>query len=230
MMLAACASLALLTPTAALRAQVGHSPEHSPYEDLTPTMEFTLLGGSFHGHRDPAGVAPRSGPMFGVRWGWRATGPLNLTAEFARIDSKRDLIDPAKSADKRDLGTITRPLYALDAGLGIALTGARTYHHLMPELKINAGGITDLRTKPDSGGVKFGTRFALMPGIGVRWVGGGRFGARLDLTDYLYSMGYPVTLYQNITGDPVLPPTVSRTQWMNNPALTFGISYLFGGR
>jgi hypothetical protein len=229
-LLAACASLALLTPGTPLRAQVGHSPENSPYEDLKPTMEITAFGGWFHGHQDPGRVAPQSGPLVGLRYAWRATGPLSLTAEFARIDSKRELLDPSKSGDERDLGPIARPLYAIDGGFDVSLTGARTYHHLMPELKLHAGAVSDLRTKPDADGVKFGTRFALMPGLGVRWVGGGHFGVRVDLTDYLYSIAYPVSLYQNFPGGPVLTPDVSRTQWMNNPALTFGISYLFGGR
>lgn len=229
MLLATCLSLALLTPAAGW-AQVGHSPEHSPYEDLVPTQELTAYGGTFHGHHDPAGIAPQSGSMFGARWGWRLTGPLNLTAEFARIGSTRHLINPAKTGTARDLGTISRPLYALSTGFAVALTGARTFHHFVPEFKLGAGVVSDLRTKPDSGAIKFGTRFAFEPGIGVRWVGSRRFGVRVDLTDYLYSMNYPISLYQNLAGDPVLTPDVSRTQWMNNPALTFGLSYLFGGR
>lgn len=229
MLLATCASLALLIPAAGY-AQVGHSPQHSPYEDLKPTVEITAFGGSFHGHHDPAGVGPQSGSILGARWAWRITGPLNLDASLARVASTRHLIDPAKTGDARDLGTVSRPLYAASAGFALALTGARTYHHLVPELKFDVGTVTDFRSKPDSGGVRFGTRFAFLPGIGVRWVGSNRFGVRVDLTDYLYSIGYPLSLFQNGAGDPVLTPDVSRTQWMNNPALTFGISYLFGGR
>jgi len=232
---AAVAALAVATfalAPSALRAQVGHSPDHSPYEDLSTTMSLTAFGGEFHGHHDPAGVAPQSGAMYGVQWDWRATGPLSLNADVASVASTRHLINPAKAAKDRDLGTVSRPLYMANAGFAVALPGARTWHHLAPQLGMGAEVVSDLHSAPDSGGVKFGTRFAFTPEIGVRWLGSGRsrFGARLDFTDHLYSIGYPITLYQNAVNDPVLDASVTRTQWINNPALTFGISYLFGGR
>ena len=226
------ALLALALSPSLVRAQVGHSPEHSPYEDVSTTMDLTAFGGEFHGHHDPAGIAPQSGPMYGVQWDWLATGPLLLTADFARVQSMRHLINPAKIKKDRDLGTVSRPLYMANAGFAVALPGGRTWHHLAPQFGMGAEVVSDLHSAPDSGGVKFGTRFAFTPGIGVRWLehGRGRFGARVDLTDHLYSIGYPLTLYENAVNDPVLTPAVNRNQWINNPALTFGVSYLFGGR
>jgi len=228
-----CAAVAVLAlAPASLYAQVGYSPERSPYEDLVTTMSLTAFGGEFHGHQDPARIAPRSGPMYGIQWDWRATGPLYLTGDVAEVSSTRNLIDPAKIAKDRNLGTVSRPLYVANGGFALALPGGRTWHHLAPQLAFGAEVVTDLQSAPDSGGVKFGTRFALTPGLGVRWLGSGRsrFGMRLDLTDHLYSIGYPLTLYQNAVNDPVLDPAINRNQWINNPALTFGISYLFGGR
>jgi hypothetical protein len=42
-------------------AQVGHQPAKSPYIDLEYKQELTLISGAFHGHRDPANVAPQGG-------------------------------------------------------------------------------------------------------------------------------------------------------------------------
>src|SRR5438445_14408 len=134
--------------------------------------------GHFAARKDPAGVAPQSGALTGVHYEWRAGGPAHITAELARVQSSRRLIDPLKIGSARELGTVDRPLYALDMGLGMALTGARSWHRIVPELKGGAGIVSDFRTAPDSGGFKFGTRFALSWGAGIRWVPGGRLQVR----------------------------------------------------
>lgn len=209
-------------------AQVGYTPARSPYIDLTTTQEFTVLAGPFVAKRDPAGVGPQSGPLVGLHYEWRAGGPAHLTAEVARISSDRRLVDPLKSGAGRELGTVARPLYSGDFGLGMALTGARSWHHLVPELKSGVGFVSDFHSEPDSGGFKFGTRFAFTWGAGIRWVPGGRLQVRADLNNRLYTIGYPETYYVAPTGGTaVVPTSQSKSFWTNNPALTIGLSYLF---
>ena len=117
-----------LAMTVTAGAQVGYPPARSPYIDIPMSQELTLLLGHYAAKRDPAGVAPQSGTLVGAHYEWRASGPAHLTAELARVSSMRRLIDPAKNAAARELGTVDRPLYAADVALGMALTGC----HVVP--------------------------------------------------------------------------------------------------
>ena len=209
-------------------AQVGYPPARSPYLDLEHAQELTLIGGQYHAHRDPADVGPQSGFITGLHYEWRAGGPAHLTGEIARISSDRNLIDPAKPEPARNLGTGSRPLYSATAGLGLSLTGSKSWHHIVPEVAGGLGFVSDLRSKADSGGFKFGTRFAFTWGGGVRYVPGGRWSIRADLTNRMYQLGYPQTYYLEPTGGtPVVPATQAKSFWLNNPAFTLGISRLF---
>ena len=87
-------------------AQVGHSPSNSPYYDLQRSQELTLIGGQYHAHRDPADVGPQSGLLVGAHYEYRASGPLYITGELARISSERRVINPFRVGDARELGNV----------------------------------------------------------------------------------------------------------------------------
>ena len=218
----------LLAASATLGAQVGHAPDKSPYVDLEHSQELTFLVGDYHAHKDPAGVGPQSGLLLGAHYEWRAGGPVHLIAEAARISSERTVINPFKVGAARDLGLSSRPLYTADFDLGVSLTGAKSWHHIVPELAGGVGLISDFRAQPDTGGFKFGTRFALNFGGGLRWVPGGKWQVRADIKDRLYTMSYPEAFYvAPAGGTAVIPPTQSKSFWTQNPAFTLGISRLF---
>jgi len=207
---------------------VGHDPAKSPYLDLEHTQEWTLIAGNFHGHRDPANVAPNGGLLLGLHYEYRAGGPAHLIGEIARISSEQRVINPFFNGAARELGTQSRALWAGDLGLGLSLTGAKSWHHLVPELTGGLGFMSDFRSKPDSGGFKFGTRFALNWGAGLRVVPGGRWQIRGDIKNRLYTIGYPEAFYVAPTGGTsVVPNTQSKSFWLNNPAFTLGISRLY---
>jgi hypothetical protein len=222
------AALLVAGGAAGASAQVGYPPTRSPYVDLSYAQELTLIVGEFHAHRDPVNVGPQSGAIVGAHYEWRAGGPAHLVAEVARISSERRLIDPLKTTPGRELGTTSRPLYSADFGLGLSLTGAKSWHHIVPEVGAGLGLISDLRSQADSGGFKFGTRFALTWGGGIRIVPGGRWQVRGDIKNRSYTLGYPQTYYVAPTGGTaVIPPTQAKSFWMNNPTFTLGLSYLF---
>ena len=210
-------------------AQVGYVPTRSPFHDLEYAQEVTFLGGDYHAHRDPADVGPQSGALEGVHYEWRAGGPVHLVAEFARISSDRRLINPFQSGAARELGQTSRPLYSLDGDLGLSLTGGKSWHRLVPEVFGGIGLISDLKVQPDTGGFRFGTRFAFNFGAGLRYVPGGRWQVRADVKDRFYTIAYPETFYTTPTGGgaPVLNATQAKSFWTNNPAVTLGLSYLF---
>ena len=213
---------------APLSAQVGYPPARSPYVDLEFTQELTAIGGWYHGHRDPANVGPQSGAITGLHYEWRAGGPAHLIAEVARISSDRRQINPFATGAAREIGTVSRPLYSGDFDLGLSLTGGKSWHRIVPEVFGGLGLISDFHSKADTGGFKFGTRFALNVGTGIRIVPGGRWQIRGDIKDRMYTLGYPQTFYQIPSGGTaVVAPTQAKSFWNHNPAFTFGLSYLF---
>lgn len=220
------AALLLLAPSVA-RAQVGHTPESSPYRDLVYHQGLTLLVGSFNAAKDPAGVAPRSGPLVGVRYDWRLGGPASLTGRVARVFSERRILDPEAPLASRDLGVTNWPLYLADLDLTVALTGQKSYRGFVPLLTGGLGVASDFKGR-DVGDYKFGTTFALAFGGGVRWVPGGRFELRADITDHLYQISYPQKYYVPASDNTqVLPGTRAQSLWKHNSALTLGASYRF---
>jgi hypothetical protein len=209
-------------------AQVGHLPSNSPFRDLEYTQELTLIGGQFVTSRDNADVAPRNGAIAGLHYEWRAAGPAHLIGEIAAINSDRRVINPFLVGAARDVGIERRPLYSANVGLGLSLTGGKSWHNLVPEVAGGLGLISDLRTQADTGGFKFGTRFALTWGGGIRLVPRGRWQVRADVTTRMYTIRYPDAFYITPTGGTsVVPQQQSRSFWTLNPAFTLGISRLF---
>ena len=230
------AALCLVARGAIAGAQVGYDPHRSPYTDLRETQELTVFSGYYHGHRDRAHVAPQSGPMTGVLYQWRAGGPANLSVSVARVGSQRDVYDPearadcatAATANCKLLGTFRWPLYFFDGTFALALTGARSFFHLVPEARLGAGLVSDFHGQPDLGDFAFGTRFAFNGGLGIRWVPGGRYQFRADFTNHMYSVKYPQTYFDPAPdGSRILAPSRSQSSWLVNPGITIGMSYLF---
>lgn len=221
------AAVALGTGTAG--AQVGYPPAQSPFTDIETRHTLTTFVGYFSAKRDPAKVAPQSGPIGGFMYEWRASGPVHLGMSLATIGSKRTYLDPARPIASRDLGTQTEPLYAADAFLSLSLTGERSWHHLIPMVGAGVGMVTNAKSA-DVGGFRFGTRFAFPFGAGVRWApGGGRFELRTDIKDWMYTIKYPQGYYASSTSGEaaILTGSTPASKWNHNFAMTVGGSYTF---
>lgn len=208
--------------------RVGYPPARSPFVDLEHSQELTLIGGNYHGHRDAANVAPQGGSLVGVHYEWRAAGPLALIAEVARATSERNILNPSKVGAARDLGSVNRPLYTGDFDLGLDLTGGKSWHRLVPQVSSGIGLVSDFHSQPDSGGFRFGTRFAFNLAAGLKYTPAGHWQVRADIKDRMYTIAYPETYYIAPTGGtPVVTTEQSRSFWTHNPQLTLGLSYLF---
>ena len=218
-------ALAIVATTA--RAQVGHLPENSPYRDLETSQELTFFGGHYTAGRDPIGVAPRDGPMFGLRYEIHVGGPALLMARWAHVNSERFAIDPTKSGDAAQLGRKNVALNLYDVGLVLNLTGQKSFHHIVPVVNFGAGiGSCSCSVALDP--YTFGTPFAFSFGGGLRYVPGGRFQLRADWGDYLYQVKYPAEYFITpTTGPAAAAPNQSRSFWKSNRALTLGASLLF---
>jgi hypothetical protein len=224
---AAMAACVAIGSSSTLAAQVGYPPAKSPFIDVEKTHELTPIGGYFSAKRDPAKIAPQSGEMGGLQYEWRATGPLHLGASVMAVKSRRTYLDPALPPDSgRNLGDTRQTLYGADAFLALSLTGARSWHSLMPMVGAGVGVITDTK-KADVGGFKFGTRFALPVSAGIRWVPGrGRVQVRADVKDWMYTIVYPQSYYlpASATAPPILESGTPTSRWTHNFAMTVGVS------
>jgi hypothetical protein len=217
-------ALALVATTA--RAQVGHLPDNSPYRDIENSQELTFFGGRYTAGLDPIGVAPRGGPMYGLRYELHIGGPALLTARWAHVNSERFPIDPTKSGAARDLGRKSVGLNLLDLGLALNLTGQKSFHHIVPVINLGAGVAScSCTVSPDP--YTFGTPFAFSFGGGLRYVPGGRFQLRADWGDYLYQLKYPTAYYITPATGTAAASTEARSFWKNNRAFTLGASLLF---
>ena len=148
-------------------AQVGYPPERSPFRDLEYRHELTLFGGTYLAGKDPAGVAPRGGPMLGLRYEARVGGPAQLMVRLAYVSSERQALDPAQPAAERDLGVHSAALYMVDAGVSLNITGQRSWRRLVPT--VNAGiGIAGGGKSVENDPYRFGTPFAITYGAGLR--------------------------------------------------------------
>ena len=221
-------ALALVVVGTTAGAQVGHLPQNSPFRDVETSQELTFFGGQYGAARDPIDVAPRGGPMFGLRYEIHVGGPAFLMARWSHVNSERFPIDPTKTGTARQLGKKSVSLNLYDVNLVINLTGEKSFHHIVPIMNLGAGiASCSCTVAPDP--YTFGTPFAFSLGAGLRYVPGGRFQLRADLNDYLYQLKYPTQYYINPTGttEAAVGPMQSRSFWKNNRALTLGASVLF---
>lgn len=206
---------------------VGYPPQKSPFKDLEYHSEFTLFGGYFRGANDPAGVAPRGGPIGGIRYEIGVGGPAQLVVRAARANSERNVIDPTKPAATRHLGSQAWPVYLADLGLSINLTGQRSYHGIVPVTYAGVGIATDAGKKVDVDPYSLGTTFALSFAGGLRFVPGGRFQVRADAGTYMYQIKYPAAYYINASDNTaVLGASQTKNFWKRNGVYTLGLSYL----
>ena len=208
-------------------AQVGHGPATSPYKDLEYNQEITLLGGYVGARTDPAGVAPRSAPMLGVRYELGLTGPLVLSSDVTGMFASRNVLDPTKPRDKRAIGTQSSNVYSADIGLALNLTGRKSWNRLVPQVRGGIGFLSS-RARDDSSGFSFGTPFAFSVGGGLKFVPGGRWQLRADVSDRIFKLSYPDAYYRNASDNTaVLDASTARSFYTHHPALTVGVSYLF---
>ncbi|MGQ0712281.1 MAG: hypothetical protein ACT4PJ_00975 [Gemmatimonadaceae bacterium] len=217
-------ALAILAPVS-LGAQVGHMPTESPFRDAPYRHELTTYSGWYSGAEGSASVGPQAGPIVGVRYEIRIGGPAYFSVHAGHAFSKRNVIDPLNPPETRHLGTKDVSLLLLDAGITVNLTGQKSWHGLMPFTRFGIGVAGNVGGREDPSNFRIGTPFALVLGTGVRWVPGGRWNVRFDVSDHLFRLNYPST-YGEIPeggGAPVLAGKSS--EWKHNGVFSIGASY-----
>lgn len=222
--LGACALLLVASPLAA--QVVGHLPTASPYEDIAGKHLFALQAGWVLPGRDPAGVGPKSGLMFIGRYEYDVAGPLWMTARSGLAPGlARNVKDPLLTGAARDLGERVEPLFFLDGGLALSLTGDKAWRGLAPRLHGNIGLVASLNSEYDVGGYRFGPKFITSWGLSMRGVTGGAWEWNADLTHALWRMQYPIAYTDDgTTADPSILGTGKKNPWNGNLMLTVGFT------
>lgn len=225
----ACAILLIAPGASSLAAQVGHTPATSPYQDLRGKQAFTLTTGVLAPGGDPAGVGPRSGMQVSLRYELLLSGPLWLqvrTTYAPRLE--RTLKDPLVSGAARDAGTSTRPFAALEAGFGMNLTGNKSWRGIVPQVHGGFGWATGGTATSDLGGYKFGNKFTVSYGLGLRIPTGSKWEMSVDVTHLFWKYVYPADYGpEGTAGTNAILPSGSLTPWKGNLLLNVGVSRFF---
>jgi hypothetical protein len=219
------AALALFVASPVL-AQVGHEPESSPYSDLEFRQELTPYGGYARARVDDAGVLPQSASIAGLRYELYLGGPVSLTSDLSAMFSDRTVIDPTRPAASRFVGTETASVYGADLGIALGLTGRKSWHNLVPQVRAGVG-VLHSEAADDTTGLKFGTPFAITFGAGVKFVTRGRLQLRADIGTRLFKQKYPDAYYRTASDNTAVLTDSKRSYWTNHGLLTAGISFLF---
>ncbi|MDF1503361.1 hypothetical protein [Roseisolibacter sp. H3M3-2] len=222
------AAAALALAAAAAGAQVGFPPERSPFVDLEFRQATTVFGGWYGAAKDPAGIAPQSGPLVGARYDIYLGGPASFTARAATAISERNVLDPARREGNRLLGVERRPLTMADVGITLGLTGQKSWRGMVPTVHSGIGVVSNLASA-DPGGYRFGTRFHIAYGAGLRFVPrSSPWAVRADVGSYLFQIRYPDSYSTpGLDSTSILPSGSSKSKWTNNLGLTLGLSYQF---
>ncbi|HEX7977359.1 MAG TPA: outer membrane beta-barrel protein [Gemmatimonadaceae bacterium] len=218
--------LALLIALPLSAQQVGFPPAGSPFRDLEYKQEITPYGGWANASTDAAQVLPQSAAIFGARYQLHLGGPVSFDGDFSRMSSTRNVVDPTQIAGKRIVGTTDAPVYGVNVGLALALTGRKSWHYLVPEVRGGAGVVTS-NTKDDASGYSFGTPFAFTFGGGLKFVSTGRFQLRADVTERWYKQKYPDSFFVASSDNTSLLTTQARSFYPRQTLLTVGASLLF---
>jgi hypothetical protein len=220
--------LGALTATP-LVAQVGHLPADSPYEDLRGRQALTLGLGRLSPDADPAGVGPGSGLLLSGRYELQIAAPLWIQTRLAFAPGlSRTVKDPLITGDARIAGTETRPLVMWHTGLGLNLTGNKSWRRLVPQLHGGLGFVTDASTRFDLGGYRFGTKFSFDYGASLRVTTGSRHELHVDLSRATWKYNYPDSYGgSGAASDSSILGARDRSGWTGSTVLQIGISRFF---
>lgn len=203
---------------------VGSDPSRSPFRDLVTSQQLTLSVGMLKSANDAANVGPDAAPFFELRHDVHLAGPAWMTTRYGIMRSERRVIDPGLPAGERYQGQQSVTQHIADLGITLALTGQKSWHHVVPTLGGGIGMTSDF-SGLDIGGYKFGSKFAFTFGPGVRIALPGGFSLRADATNHVYQFQYPSTFFAAASDSTkVLTDIKQRSGWLSNWSFTTGLS------
>lgn len=227
-MLGLMVSSALAVPNAT--AQVGHSPQSSPYRDLRKGHSFTVTAGYFKGDGGQFAIGPHSGAVFGVRYDIRTASTIQLGIGISRGNLERFIVNPFVILADRLTGPVKQAVTFAELDLHFNVTGGKSWHRIAPYVAASGGVAFAERTPADVSGYHFGRKLYLAPGLGVRFFLSDRLHLRAEARATFWKLNYPATFQQAPRDDPTAPPVLgpgSTTEWTSSRWLQAGLGYSF---
>jgi hypothetical protein len=231
--------LLTLLATPALAGHAEAQSIASPYRFVDKKKDVGIFAGYMFADKGTAGFGPADGPMGGAEFTFRLSDPLGIGFYAAYFPSERDVIDPqADDESERTVGTTDMNLLLLAGRLKLQLTGARTWHRLVPFVYGGLGVAFDVSSTPSCFAepshpncqvpardrFDFGTSFLGQIGLGVIWLPGETLGLRMTFEDSIWKLNTPDGFYDETS---TVFPTPSSSDWTNNLQLTAGLYYWF---
>jgi opacity protein-like surface antigen len=216
------AALLLASPVAAQHIT-------SPYRYLDLPQSVTLFGGALKTQTGSAKLGPEAGNIFGGRWAYRASGPLQVELSLGYAPLNRVVRDTVRTSAKdstfRSAGTIAQRVVVAMAGLRFDVTGARTWHGFQPYIVAGVGAAIGSSASggpavPADAKFKFGTSFAVQAGGGIEWYAARHVGLLVDARGMLWKLHTPSAFH---LADAKLPAS----EWAQNAALSAGLAVHF---
>jgi hypothetical protein len=226
--------LALLFGPIAALAQVGHSPERSPFRDIRKGHTLTAMGGYFGGSGGQFGIGPHKGGVFGGRYDIRtgSTIQLGLGVYHGKLD--RFIINPFVLLVNRRSGPVKQPVTFADITLQFNLTGGKTWHRIAPFIGAGVGLAFAGDTPADTSRYDFGRKFYLAPSAGFRFFITDRIHLRGEAKAVFWKLTYPTTFQDEPVQEPGTPenpnaviPGDNLSEWIASPLLQVGLGYSF---
>ena len=220
------AALAVLVSPATSAAQpVGNTPDRTPYGDVALGQTLTLSGGWLNVGRDPAGAAQKAGGLVQLRYDAAVGGPVILYARYAFAPSERRELDPTATGLARQKAMLRVFTNIATVGMELALTGQKSWHHLVPTISGGVGVALDPE-KADTSGYQFGSKFVLSYGAGVRYLAPRGIRVHLEATNFAWQYSYPQSFLTKASdGTAILANTKDCTRWRGSWGLMAGLSY-----
>ncbi len=219
-------------------AQIGHAPTDSPYRDIVHGKSITTLYSDIGGHGGQVGVGPHDGTAWGGRFDIRLSAPLQFGLTVARAKLQRFVVSADDSVATRKKGPVDQDLTMIEGTLQLNLTGKKTWHRLAPFLAGSVGWTrsSDLPAGvPDSSGFKFGSKFYLVPAIGLRAFVTQSLFLRLEARQLFWKLNYPTAYTLEPAAQPstnpdrpnAVLPDGKRTEWAGGREFRLGLGFAF---
>ncbi len=223
---------ALAVPSAV--AQVGHSPEASPYRDIRKGHSITATGGYLTGDGGDLNIGPHGGAVFGARYDIRTSRTIQFGLGLAHGSLERFIVNPFVSLVNRRSGPVSQSLTFAEVDLQFNLTGGKTWRRIAPFVAGSAGLAFASGTPADTSRYEFGNKFYIAPAAGFRFFLGERIHLRAEARLTFWKLNYPTTFQQEPVEEPgteenpnAVITSNNLSEWTATPWLQAGLGYSF---
>lgn len=201
---------------------------NTPYRFLETSQEAGLFVAHIEAKEGAVGFGAKSGQAYGARYSIRISNPLTIDADFMYFASERAVLDTVVvGSEFKRIGTAKQDLLMVIGSARLNLTGARTWHRILPYVTFGGGGVIEL--SPDNDNIEkapvearfaFRRGFAGSFGAGIEMFATDHIAIRVDGRNVLWKVKTPAALLRTSLSMPA-------DEWIGNPTGSVGVSIHF---